>query len=60
MSAAAAVALVAVLAGYVVADETDFGLDLPAVKSIVILGNRSFDDSELKKRMRTKEKKFIS
>ena len=56
--AAAAVALVALSAGYVVADETDFGLDLPAVKSIVILGNRSFDDSELKKRMRTKEKKF--
>ncbi len=58
MRAAAAVALVAVLAGYAAADETDFGLDLPVVKSIVILGNRSFDDSELKKRMRTKEKKF--
>ena len=58
MSAAAAVAIVAVMAGYAVADENDFGLDLPAVKSIVILGNRSFDDSELKKRMRTKEKKF--
>ncbi len=58
MCAAAAVALVAVLAGYASADETDFGLDLPVVKSIVILGNRSFDDGVLKKRMRTKEKKF--
>jgi outer membrane protein insertion porin family len=55
---AAAVAIIAVLAGYASADETDFGLDLPVVKSIVILGNRSFDDGVLKKRMRTKEKKF--
>ncbi|MCK4549514.1 MAG: hypothetical protein KAU49_05075, partial [Candidatus Krumholzibacteria bacterium] len=55
---AAAVLIVGVLSGYASADETDFGLDLPQVKSLVILGNRSFDDGELKKRMRTKEKKF--
>jgi outer membrane protein insertion porin family len=47
-------------AGNVYADENDFGLDLPVVDSIVILGNRSFNDGELKKRMRTKEKKLWS
>lgn len=36
----------------------DFGKDLPVVKRIVILGNVSFDDDELKKRMRTKETRF--
>lgn len=56
--AAVVLLLVAVMPGYVSADETDFGLELPVVKSIVILGNRSFDDGELKKRMRTKEKKL--
>jgi len=58
MYAAAVVALAVVPAGYALADETDFGLDLPVVKSIVILGNRSFDDGELKSKMRTKEKKL--
>ena len=56
--AVTAVVLVVILAGYAAADETDFGLDLPVVKSIVILGNRSFDDGELKSKMRTKEKKL--
>ncbi len=37
----------------------DFGLELPVVKKIVILGNRSFDDKALKKRMRTKESGFF-
>jgi outer membrane protein insertion porin family len=55
---AAVLFLAVVLCGQVSADETDFGLELPVVKSIVILGNRSFDDGELKKRMRTKEKKL--
>jgi outer membrane protein insertion porin family len=32
--------------------------ELPAVKKIEILGNRSFDDGILKKRMRTKEPRF--
>jgi outer membrane protein insertion porin family len=54
----AAAALLVLLTGNTAADETDFGLDLPVVKSIVILGNRSFDDGELKNKMRTKEKKF--
>jgi outer membrane protein insertion porin family len=49
---------VAFMSGPALADETDFGLDLPVVKSIIILGNRSFDDGELKKRMRTKEEKL--
>jgi outer membrane protein insertion porin family len=38
----------------------DFGADLPAVKKIVILGNRSFEDKILKKRMRTREAGFFS
>ncbi|GEM_PF-5869858 len=36
----------------------DFGLNLPAVKKIEILGNRSFNDGELKKRMQTREMRF--
>ena len=36
----------------------DFGADLPTVDRIEILGNRSFDDGTLKKRMRTKEARF--
>jgi outer membrane protein insertion porin family len=40
------------------AAEDDFGLDLPVVRRIIILGNVSFDDNILKKRMRTKEKRF--
>jgi outer membrane protein insertion porin family len=36
----------------------DFGVKLPTVKRIEILGNRSFDDAALKKRMRTKEARF--
>jgi len=36
----------------------DFGVKLPIVKRIDILGNRSFDDATLKKRMRTKEARF--
>jgi len=38
------------------ASEIEAGL--PTVKSIEILGNRSFDDGLLKKRMRTKEPRF--
>jgi len=38
------------------ASEIEVGL--PTVKSIEILGNRSFDDGLLKKRMRTKEPRF--
>jgi outer membrane protein insertion porin family len=37
---------------------SDFEADLPAVKEIEILGNRSYDDGVLKKRMRTKEPRF--
>jgi outer membrane protein insertion porin family len=33
-------------------------LDLPTVKRIDILGNRSFDDGTLKKRMKVKERRF--
>jgi outer membrane protein insertion porin family len=36
----------------------DFGVELPTVKSIEILGNVSFDDAVLMKRMRTKEARF--
>jgi outer membrane protein insertion porin family len=36
----------------------DYGISLPTVKSIEILGNRSFSDKVLKKRMRTKEAHF--
>ncbi len=36
----------------------DFGVELPSVKRIDILGNRTFDDGALKKRMRTKEARF--
>jgi len=37
---------------------SDFGVELPTVKKIEILGNRSFDDGTLKKRMSTKETRF--
>lgn len=37
---------------------TDFGIELPTVSKIEILGNRSIDDGKLKKRMRTKEARF--
>jgi len=40
------------------ASAADFGVKLPTVKRIEILGNRSFDDAVLKKRMRTKEARF--
>lgn len=36
----------------------DFGIKLPTVSEIEILGNRSIDDGTLKKRMRTKEARF--
>ncbi|MBN1885731.1 MAG: outer membrane protein assembly factor BamA [Candidatus Krumholzibacteriota bacterium] len=36
----------------------DFGIELPTVRRILILGNRSFDDETLKKRMRTRESRF--
>ncbi|MDD3643676.1 MAG: outer membrane protein assembly factor BamA [Candidatus Krumholzibacteria bacterium] len=39
------------------ADE-DFGIEFPVVESIVILGNRSFDDDALKSRMHTGERRF--
>ncbi|HSG27312.1 MAG TPA: outer membrane protein assembly factor BamA [Candidatus Krumholzibacterium sp.] len=38
----------------------DFEAELPYVDRIVILGNRSFDDGILKKRMRTREAGFFS
>ena len=37
---------------------SDLEADLPTVKKIEILGNRSFDDGVLKKRMRTKAPRF--
>jgi outer membrane protein insertion porin family len=40
------------------AAQEDFGIEFPVVKSITILGNRSFDDDVLKSRMHTKEKRF--
>jgi outer membrane protein insertion porin family len=54
--AAACAAAAAVPFSAAVAD--DFGLKLPTVRRIEILGNRSFDDATLKKRMRTKESRF--
>jgi outer membrane protein insertion porin family len=36
----------------------DFGVKLPTVKRIEILGNSSFDDGVLMKRMRTKQSRF--
>ncbi|MCK4537745.1 MAG: outer membrane protein assembly factor BamA [Candidatus Krumholzibacteria bacterium] len=53
-----AVIVLAVLSVPLSAD--DFGADLPTVKKIVILGNRSFEDKVLKKRMRTREAGFFS
>jgi len=41
-----------------VAAAADFGVKLPTVTRIEILGNRCFDDAALKKRMRTKEARF--
>ncbi|MBU8920645.1 MAG: outer membrane protein assembly factor BamA [Bacteroidales bacterium] len=38
----------------------DFGADLPSVEKIIILGNKSFEDKVLKKRMRTRESGFFS
>jgi outer membrane protein insertion porin family len=40
------------------AGASDFGIELPTVKKIEILGNRSIDDKALKARMRTKEPRF--
>lgn len=55
-------ALLAILAQFVCqharASERDFGLDFPVVRSITIVGNRTFDDGTLKERMRTKAKRF--
>lgn len=51
-------AVVAALRAPARADERDFGIEFPVVKSIVILGNRSFDDGVLKDRMHTREKRF--
>ncbi len=39
-------------------EANDIEAQLPTVKKIEILGNRSFDDGMLKKRMRTKEPRF--
>lgn len=53
--------LVMLIAGYssdLLSD--DFGLDLPYVKRIVILGNVTFDDGILKKRMRTREARYYN
>ncbi len=50
--------LVAVVADSGSASAADFGVKLPVVKRIEILGNRSFDDATLKKRIRTKEARF--
>jgi outer membrane protein insertion porin family len=36
----------------------DFGLDLPVVEEIIILGNKTYDDNTLKEKMRTREKSF--
>lgn len=54
----ASAALAAARAPAARADEGDFGIEFPVVESIVILGNRSFDDGVLKGRMHTKEKRF--
>lgn len=51
--------LIAAVAGCAGSVHTvDFGVELPSVKSIKILGNRTFDDDKLKKQMRTKEARF--
>jgi outer membrane protein insertion porin family len=53
-----ALCLIAFLAVSRAASAADFGVKLPVVKRIEILGNRRFDDATLKKRMRTKEARF--
>jgi outer membrane protein insertion porin family len=53
-----ALCLIAFLAVSRAASAADFGVKLPVVKRIEILGNRSFDDATLKKHMRTKEARF--
>lgn len=53
-----ALCLIAFLADSRAASAADFGVKLPVVKRIEILGNRSFDDATLKKHMRTKEARF--
>jgi len=54
----AAACLIAPPGFFRVASATDFGVKLPTVKRIEILGNRCFDDAALEKRMRTKEARF--
>jgi outer membrane protein insertion porin family len=59
-------AVAAVVAAFVVAfsgaggaaSAADFGVKLPTVKRIEILGNTTFSDAALMKRMRTKESRF--
>lgn len=41
-----------------ISNADDFGVKQPTVKKIEILGNRSFSDGTLKKRLRTKETRF--
>lgn len=55
---AAFVLCAAILCGARPASGADFGVKLPTVKKIEIIGNRSLGDKALKKRMRTKEARF--
>ena len=57
-AAAALLAAAVCLAFSSALEADDFGIDLPVVDRIVILGNRSFEDDILKKRMRTRESRF--
>jgi outer membrane protein insertion porin family len=58
IAAGIAACIVASPGGRSAASAADFGVKLPTVKRIDILGNMSFDDATLMKRMRTKEARF--
>ena len=58
VAAAAAACVLGSPGGRSGASAADFGVKLPTVKRIDILGNVSFDDDALMKRMRTKEARF--
>ncbi|MFA4947228.1 MAG: outer membrane protein assembly factor BamA [Candidatus Krumholzibacteriia bacterium] len=58
VAAGIAACVVAFLGGPSGASAAEFGVEFPTIKRIEILGNMSFDDAALMKRMRTKEARF--
>jgi outer membrane protein assembly complex protein YaeT len=58
IAVSAAALVVALLGVPSILPAADFGVKLPTVKRIEIVGNRAFDSATLKKRMRTKEARF--